>query len=240
MIDLVAFYDEMEKIAFGWEDIKRVGRMAKKRMIKAPRSSQIVGMGPSAYPGGTQRMAVTQAQEMAQAGHIPQASVEATKKLYGQIGGRIATPRRGGMVGALTGEAAQEVGLPAAKTLTGKGKRAIESVGYGHELDELALGKKKLQPFFGGTFGHAHPDVILRERNRLLTLPPEVRGEVGGVFGKLRQVGGEEALLERATRGVSGRGLTHTSGPRLSRHARKRISKRMEELAKEQAGSEFM
>jgi hypothetical protein len=114
----------------------------------------------------------------------------------------------------------------------------LESVLAGHEFDELLLARyaKAGVPNPIAAFEHTNPRVVLREHARLATLPQGTAESVRKIFQAMRDKGssgmGEADLLERATRGVGGRpGITYgAEGTRLSRHAQKRVSHRMQEL----------
>lgn len=106
--------------------------------------------------------------------------------------------------------------------LTPSENRMLEGVLKGHELDEL--GARPSASFL--PFGHRSPDVILREHNRVVTLP-SAYGGVRRIMDLVRNFAGAEAgVLRRATGGK----FDYGSSPRLSRHARRRIVALVERL----------
>jgi hypothetical protein len=233
MISYSAFWDELEKVSFNLEEMKRVSQLSKLRQIRVPHGSVVATGGLRAVPKGSDKLVATALQGLRQSNQIPEASVAASLKLQKQTSGSIISPRRGGFLGLLHTPEASARGLPSPTNLPPAAKRAAEAVAKGHELDELSLGRRQISPAFGAAFGHVSPDVILRERNRLLTLPPGTEG-AKDLFGAMRK-GNEGSILELATRragaGSTPRlGLGYTSGPRLSRHARRHVAQRMEEI----------
>lgn len=218
-----AFFDELEKIAYGFQDVGKVLRLAKQRMVRLPKALEAGGPG-AVTPGTVKRLT---AQARGSSGWERRQVLEDLEKAK-EMEGKILIPK-----GGATKWLQKRMGF--GTKLSRKGRKATESVIQGHELDELALGArgKAIPSRFTRRFAHADPDVVLRERNRLLTLPQNVRGEVGKFMQELRELQPgktEVGLLEKATRGVSGQGLGYVSGPRLSRHARRRVSERMKEL----------
>jgi len=99
------------------------------------------------------------------------------------------------------------------KTMSPEKKRMLNAVMEGHELDEL---KTKPKVMFRG-MGHVSPDVILREHNKLVTLPDELKG-ITDILQPFRQ--NEKELLNPY--------MQYGQGERLSRHARKRITDMLE------------
>ena len=89
----------------------------------------------------------------------------------------------------------------------------------GHELAETQVAPSNS---FAG-FGHRSPDVILREHNMIQTLPKENEA-VGDTFRSIRALGEAPAL--KATTGFQ-----YGQGPRVSRHARKHLTRLHEEEA---------
>ena len=220
MFDATAFFNELEKIAFGWDDMNRVLRLSRAKTMRLP--SRHLPVGPMALPKAmlpAQRQAITAA---VGSGQIPEAVGKQGLKTVEQLGGKALMPKGGGS------RFLEQAGMPKGM-LVGKERKALDTLFRGHELDELALGARKFDPAYATKATHVSPDVVLRERNRLLTMPQEVRPAVTRAMTPLREPL-EAPVLERATRTVSGKGLEYGAGPRLSRHARKRISKRMKEI----------
>jgi hypothetical protein len=95
-------------------------------------------------------------------------------------------------------------------------RKMIEAVTKGHELDEISTS----DALSFRRYGHNSPDVILREHNRITTLPAEYR-QVGELFSKAREGAGESQAL-------AAYGIDYGKSGRLSRHARKRITEDLE------------
>lgn len=99
--------------------------------------------------------------------------------------------------------------------------RVLQGIFKGHELDEakgrLRAGAKQ--------FGHNSPDVILREHNRVTTLPPEF--EPARRYMRDLRLGREADLMPK--------GIPYGRGPRLSRHARRRLTDMIADRANAQA-----
>lgn len=223
-----AFFDELEKIAFDWRAIKRVGRLAKQRQIRVHPESSFGVRGLAAMPRKDVASSMATIKQLSSRGLVPPEQLPHVGKLLRDGTGKVVVPRRGGAIGAISG---LDKGVDKSiKGLTPRGRRALESTLKGHELAELA--SKRSGRHFKAAFGHVTPQPILKEHNMVTTLPRGTR-RAGGVHRKLRKLSGEDVILEQATRGVSGKGMTFGKGPRLSRHARKRVSQRMEELTSE-------
>jgi len=98
--------------------------------------------------------------------------------------------------------------------LTPEQKKMTNLMAHAHEGDEAALrGSKSYQRFSS----HFSPDILLRESNRVATLPKGM-SPVGENYIALRNATGEASKMQDAARGFQ-YGKT-----RLSRHARKRIA----------------
>jgi hypothetical protein len=111
-------------------------------------------------------------------------------------------------------------GLP----LTPQENIMVESITKGHELDELAASYGNtpyyLNKHWHEYWSHASPDVILKEHNRLVTLPEHLKQGPLKLFQELRSgpLGEANALSNY---------IDYGNSPRLSRHARKRILERI-------------
>ena len=62
--------------------------------------------------------------------------------------------------------------VPSVSALAGKEKATLSRLSQAHELDEAHAAKRYGMKTIG-IGGHAHPDVLLKEHNRLVTLPPD-------------------------------------------------------------------
>jgi hypothetical protein len=101
-----------------------------------------------------------------------------------------------------------------------------------HEMAEQAIRgpkTKQMTPFRIMT-GHMGAEAPLTDVNVLATLPKGSRA-VRETMQAYRPL--ESELLEEATRGVGGRAGLEFGTQRLSRHAKKKVSRRMEEIARE-------
>jgi hypothetical protein len=96
----------------------------------------------------------------------------------------------------------------------------------------LGAGGRKGSPTFRTAFGHADPRVLLREHNRLTTLPTSYK-RVGRVERDVRAASGEAQALEEAIPG-----FRFGESPRLSRHAQRRLAPLLEQAAKPVAEAE--
>lgn len=185
------FADEMVKLAISWEGLNKLTRLFKAKVLRLPGNS---GYGASAPWRG---------------------------RAAGMHLGHTQKPPRGD---AWTYLRASQGGPP----MTVPGRRALEGVVRGHELDELrtrpwaqglSVRGAKRRRLFGAYQGHVSPEVILKEHNKLVTLPHGVRREVTEVMQRLRAGPNKEAD------NLATLGLTYGEGSRLSRHARKNIVK---------------
>jgi hypothetical protein len=121
-------------------------------------------------------------------------------------------PRKAyGVSGQLSG-----MGLQTSK-MTGNQRMSLDALLRGHEMDELAIGAKKIDVPYATAATHASPDVYLREHNRLVTSPPEVQDTLRSIMTPVR------SLENHFMQSVSPQ-LQYGVGPRFSRHARKHLS----------------
>jgi len=222
MLPVYSFFDELQKIAFGPTEMRKVLSLSAKKALKMPAGQ--LPVGSVAFPKSivpAQRGAV---QTALSAGQISPEQASSFLQVARHGEGKMVMPHRSyGVTGQL-----RDMGMPADLVPRGQSRMATESLMRGHEMDELALGARKSHLAYAAKATHMSPDVILRERNRLVTMPEKMRSDVAGVMEPLR--GYESPVLEQATRGVSGKGLDYATGPRLSRHARHRVSQKMEEI----------
>ena len=118
-------------------------------------------------------------------------------------------------------------------SMDGKNRRMLDAVVKGHELDEIVVPGNRNTLMDGSGMNHRSPDVILREHNRIMTLP-EGYDKVKDTMTNLRSnIGREADYLANATdSSYSGKGFEYGQSPRLSRHARKRITQLWENKIK--------
>jgi hypothetical protein len=109
-----------------------------------------------------------------------------------------------------------------------------EALARGHELDEVLLGQggRLGSSTFRQAYGHSDPRVLLREHNRLTTLPAS-RKRVKRVEVDRRASSGEAQMLEQAIPG-----FRFGESPRLSRHAQRRLAPLLERAAQPAAQAE--
>jgi hypothetical protein len=183
------------KLGFGPEDANRVLSLAKAKQL--PKASARVVPQLAAVRGLRQKQIdhVTNMQTQ----HSPVGG-QATSNMSGHI-----FPGQGSL-GNQMGQAA-----PAFRSIPASQQKMFHAVAKGHELDELSV-----RPSPGAlVYGHLSPDVILREHNRIVTLPPG-NEQISAAFRDLRKT--REGLDFMPD------GMQYGQGERLSRHARKRIT----------------
>jgi hypothetical protein len=229
-IVLKSFWDELEKISYSMANIERDLARSKGLIQKLKPNVSLMQVGPAAFHGdAVRKVQIPHLRAAALAGQVPEQQAAGIERLLGQVSGKITMPQRtGGAVGQMRG-----MGLPGAAAVQGKSRKAAEAIMRAHEMDEMARSAKAASnPTFATKMTHTHPDVLLREHNRITTLPEGVKEPVQGLFQNLRG-GLEQPVFNQATRGVGGQGLQLTQSPRLSRHARRHISDRMQQLVAE-------
>lgn len=223
-MDLYAFQDELEKIAITTEGLAKLTRLVKLRSLRMPHVQ-----GPQALTSQSMKphIAALEGTPMA----------EASRKMLSQAGGKVLLPRKGDALDQLT-TVMRSVGIDeemmpkmyaAASKLkkAPEGRRALEGIVKGHELEELAKAHK-------GFIGPHAAGVIPTEHNILSTLPAKAKpaGEFMRALRREHPVG-EAGLFEKATARPGGQTITYGEGPRLSRHAVKRVGENMRRLEKE-------
>jgi hypothetical protein len=209
----LAFFDELEKLAFGPEAMGKVFNRFKQLQIKSPHfNSYMAGeggasglkkaLGPARAAGVPERMIE---ESMPAAREVMSHMRPSGKTTFAPVRGDSATFFRN--AGAVDdGDAA----FAAIQKSPGN-RKALDAVIKGHELAETQV---RPEFSFQGV-GHRSPDVILREHNMIRTLPAENKA-VGDYMTGLRAAG-EAPALESTT------GFRYGEGPRISRHARRRL-----------------
>lgn len=225
-----SFFDELTKIALTRRTMQKMLLAAKKKQIRKGHAAQM-GYG-YVLPGRAQRKhvdkAVTQLTEMGAPAEKTRAAIEASVAASPARGfstatkGMILTPEAGDAKRFLQqipegafpglGKSLKQVKSPAQR-------KALEAVIKGHEMAESQV--KPTASFMG--FGHLSPDVILREHNIIQTLPRGMK-RAAGPLRKMRK-GREAAALKEVT------GFEFGKGKRISRHARKHLTRMMDEAA---------
>ncbi len=220
----MAFGLLLEKLAYGPEDIGRVMGAASRRKLRAPPVVVASGAPASAYygPPAAQDRKMRRAAAAARASEVPlieaapptvPPEVRAQFAGYDKPGIMLA-PGKYGELPMLEFMYNRSSGR-----LDKANRRALSSIIRGHELDELGAAKRSPSLVTAGV-GHAAPDVIFREHNRVATLPPELR-PAGDVLRTMRRSTGEGDLL------LGRFGITYGEG-RISRHARRRLQESLE------------
>lgn len=217
-----AFVEELIKLSFDEEAAAKVLQVVKGRTVKAVRNymgaapmqnvkRNLTAIGRRVANLGAPEEVVSQ---VAGPGAIAQAFNAApighpTRPV-------INVPKRGDALRFLTGEIGAER-IPAAAQVASnpRSRKMLDAVIKGHELDETIVP----QGLAAGMYGHRNMDVILREHNRIATLPSEHQA-VRDMSKQLRDLGGES----QAIKGY----VDYGNGPRLSRHARRRIVEGLE------------
>jgi len=208
MISSAAFFDELEKIAYSFKDMRKVLSLSAKKTMKLPPEDLLIG--PAALPRTIDLKEVHN--KLVGAG-LGEHQISSVDQLQRNSLGKMQMPRNtGGVVGYLRG-----MGLPTPAHMSGQQHVAVESLLRGHELDELQIGGRKLNKPYMAAATHTSPDVYLREHNRVVTSPPEVQDALRTVMGPFR------TYENHAMKSVSPN-LTFGQGPRLSRHARKHLT----------------
>jgi hypothetical protein len=218
----MAFGLLLEKLAYGPDDIRRVLRVTDKITAREGIPTFAAAQHTAKEQTRAARRMVERAAALAP--HMvelpPEAVTQATESMVGPI------PRKGGRIYRM--KAGRGVKFPEARALAGifssepldqKNLGAVSSVIRGHEMDELGATTRGPSIVTQGT-GHGAPSVIFRESNRVATLPEDLR-PAGDTMRKMRA--GNEAihLFEPF-------GLEYGKG-RLSRHAIRRLSERLEQ-----------
>lgn len=227
---LAAMVDELVKLAFNEAAASRVLSLAKK--LQLPKASKAIYPIPAGSPSFKRTMG--DAQSAGRLAGIPPEEIAAA--VGGAPGMGIAKRKgktifpggTGHMSGLLrsrwteakamergagpeyTGKLTGQLG-PEPAHLPAKHQKMLHAVVKGHELDEAsvqgALGAVQL--------GHRSPDVIFREHNRIMTLPQEHQ-PIRDFMKAVRQKHEGDWLFPK--------GLAYGESPRLSRHARRRLT----------------
>jgi hypothetical protein len=113
--------------------------------------------------------------------------------------------------------------IGAVPRLTPEQMKMRNAVFRGHEVDELRAGRGTGQQLSSANFMHASPDVIFKEHNRVATLPQAMQ-PVGQYMRNMRQAGEGNAFFGPFKK-------QYGVGPRLSRHARRRMTESLERRA---------
>lgn len=233
MINLGAFFDELEKIGFGAEQAQSLLTAAKKfrtpkaaaKLLPGGMAAGFAGLpAPSriaqeakALPGklisyGVPKPVAEQAAANTAAMPIIQVALGMKQPvIVGRPSGiRSALKRLPGLEGA-----GESLGA-----LSPSNKKMFNAVVTGHELTEATVpGRAGFGPM-----GHRSPEVMLREHNMATTLPA-ANSPVRDTLSQMR--GAEKPALSSV-------GIEYGQSPRVSRHARKHLTNLIESKAEEQ------
>jgi hypothetical protein len=221
-VTMSAFVDELMKIAFNEADAQRTLNAAKrfgvvKRVNNYFASPAVSDVAPLVRSVSKRLSSVGAPEEMVQLlGSEANASLREAPVIH-QTKRIINAPPRGDAISFLRSEM-PEIGShsSARQVAQNPGQRKmLDAIIKGHEVDEQGA-KRGLGM---NAFGHANLDVILREHNRVTTLPQE-HAPVGEVMKRMR-TGNESEVLKPY-------GIDYGKSPRLSRHARRHISNDLE------------
>lgn len=244
----LSFCDEMKKIAFGPEEARKVLRIAKKRQLSLRAAPALVGDAAHMLPketmvGALGTKGTRAAQELHEKvvradlarGGVPAEATDQTMSVIRVVNKKNLDRVRQyapqgvimskGSAPAAMEAGARAAGIPAPPRPPANQRMMLDAVMKGHELDE-SLAKPRIA---FKMFGHNSPDVILREHNRLATLP----AEHAPVRDYIRQF-----RAQHESPVLSQYGIDLGKSDRLSRHARKRITEHLERRAKMQLGVE--
>lgn len=219
-----AFTDELLKIAYGMREAERVLAWAKKFKLPKPASSIIGEKGHvfAGVPPPRQRVRDYEyGKKLYKKMGVPDEMLEdvlssLVNQPYTSMSKKLGRPAIVGSPRNLANMVESVVGgkdlANRMRALGPRDKKMLNSISTGHEADEAM--SPVLQGF--SQMGHRNPKVILREHNKVTTLPPE-HAAVRGVMQGVRQSAGESAVLKRI-------GINYGEGQRLSRHAIRRLS----------------
>ena len=215
----------VEKLAFGPEDQAKVLSLAKKRQFSKGVTRAVREKNPKAIRGlqilnTPQEIMDRNKSTLSGIPNYPPPSKGKIQNALDSSGmGFMGRMNRGGIIGSVKNalELAKSIDGVSVPKFTPEQHKTLHSVFKGHELDELTT-----KPALGtAQFGHVSPDVIFKEHNRLVTLP-EGNEEVKDFMKSIRnQKNGEHSLFPS--------GMIYGKSPRMSRHARRRLT----ELASE-------
>lgn len=244
---VLSAFAEHIKLSFGPAEAARVLQVAKKKQISPKVLPAIMGPAMMLMPrvpmfgvAGKQRLAASikqkaRAAELAIAndpnlrahGDAIRAAVSAQHKAEMDTVRKVAPHGaiiQGGPATTAIESAVRKGGAPIPARPPSDQRQMLEAVVKGHELDEtLVRPALSFKPF-----GHNSPDVLLREHNRLATLPT-ANSAVRDYMRDLRKNTESPVLAQY--------GIDFGKSERLSRHARKRITEHMERRTMKELGA---
>jgi hypothetical protein len=208
------FFNGMQKLAFNLRDASKVSRVFKARQIPQKNLHKDMIGEFVGYNKDVKGFAAATGQDVNQ--------IMNTQKVIGVSPGKVRAPKKGDALRFFRGTASKMNGVDLGPKVefTGRQRRMLDGVTKGHEVDEtIVKNKAEFMPL-----GHLSPDVILREHNKIVTMPEEFE-PVRRFLRKVRNTLGEAPVAEAHMNNASGpKGFTYGRGQRLSRHARKRMT----------------
>lgn len=237
-----SFYAEMQKLSFDPEAASRVLRLAKAKTLGKSVDRAIHREGFPGIAGLSSKASLKNDRKRVGrfAGSLTNpdvrsviaAQAEGTRSVPGVVGAALkrnpkGTFIRGGDATTLMRQHVPSRVTNAVGPLSPEHRKMVNAITAGHELDEMG---GRHSGFAMTHVGHRSPAVILREHNRVATLPSEhapVRAFLQGV--RNQGAAAEGAILK--AHGVE----YGAPGTRLSRHKIKALSEQMNASAEQQA-----
>jgi len=233
---LVSFCDELEKISYDLAAAKKVLQVAKP--LKLPKRSISQIAGGAAAASGSPIAGLTNAKQSPLSVHLMEAAQnKAVSDLpqHIQVGAReqlapiqatnrnmvqklnTALPQGAILRGPVPAQQGinqafrEHLGAAPGKLQSPQQHQMLNSILEGHELDEI-----KVRSGLGTMeFGHRSPEVLLREHNRVATLPAE--------YAPVRQYM-QNVRAPAEAPALQNVGIQYGQGPRVSRHARRHLT----------------
>ena len=201
----------IEKVAYGIEEARQLLR-AVKPYVLSPSALKSDFKYTRYVPGSRFRPA----EFVQESRPLPSARLFANRELPNMAGGKGVIKREGSAYDTVKRVYNKHFGTEP-PALTPDQHVMLESLLKGHEFDELA-GKANQNAFKAQA--HNNADVMLREHNRVVTMPPGYE-PVKEILQRVRGINGESKVLANY-------GVNYGETERLSRGARNRIGQRME------------
>ena len=222
LLTLHGFRDELEKIAYGPAEAQKVLGLAKK--IQLPKASgrvvPTISGGPSLKKGlgemtrqlvsaGAPSHAEARAAAMEASQLNPATALMGKKPVIMPGQGHLPVQMNQASMAQAIG---QQFGAGSPPYVPAQQQKMLHGILKGHELDEASV----RGAVGAGHLGHRSPDVLYREHNRLATMPPG-HEQLQKYMQYHRGVREAPFLFDQF-------GLHYGQGPRLSRHARRRLT----------------
>ena len=208
----------MEKFAFGPEDAAKLMRAVQKHIspnppIRTPKD--LLAPTPRAYPSAKQHhrnMSDQMVGPLTERGVPEEKARRFVRDMTSSSSG--APQDRAGLV-------LPDVSTwhPDAASFSERARKHLNALTAGHEQAEMASYVPGRTSAVFQRSGHNSPEVMFKEHNMLVTSPEDIRAELLPWYRQMRGPSGanEAAVLKSV-------GVTYGEGPRISRHARKRLT----------------